>query len=223
MVDIFGIALVLGGLVLLFAGAALSIYGVAVLGVLVGGTGGFMFAPTIADLLGLQGVLAVVAATAIGIVAGLVVTYLLLSMAIAAVSFVVGTYAGLVVVAPLLGEGSGLLAYPIAIVVGFAAAALGSFLTKSMMVLITSFVGATLASGSVTAADVAAAQADFTLEPLLIDVGSPIFLALFVLGVLSQFGLFKFGYVTKLVSVLPGASVFRDRGDEPGDAAGADR
>jgi len=223
MVDVIGIALVLGGLVLLFAGAALSIYGVAVLGVLVGGTGGFMFAPTIADLLGLQGVLAVVAATAIGIVAGLVVTYLLLSMAIAAVSFVVGTYAGLVVVAPLLGEGSGLLAYPIAIVVGFAAAALGSFLTKSMMVLITSFVGATLASGAVTAADVAAAQADFTLEPLLIDVGSPIFLVLFALGVLSQFGLFKFGYVTKLVSVLPGASVFRDRGDQSTEAAGDKR
>ena len=220
MVDIIGIALVLGGLVLLFAGAALSIYGVAVLGVLVGGTGGFMFAPTIADLIGLQGVLAVVAATAIGIVAGLVVTYLLLSMAIAAVSFVFGTYAGLVVVAPLLGEGSGLLAYPIALVVGFVAAALGSFLTKSMMVLITSFVGATLASGSVTAADVATAQTDVSLEPLLIDVGSPIFLALLALGVLSQFGLFKFGYVTKLVSVLPGASVFRDRGDQPTEAAG---
>jgi hypothetical protein len=223
MVSIIGIATVVAGLVLLFAGAALSIYGVAVLGILVGGAGGYLFAPTIGGLIGLEGLVAIVAASAIGSLAGLVVTYLLLSMAVAAVSFVAGTYAGLVVVAPLMGEGSGLLVYPIAIVVGIVAAILGSFLTKSMMVLISSFVGATLASGSVTAADLASAQADLTLDPLLIDPVSPIFLVLFVFGVLTQFGLFKFGYVTKLVSVLPGASVLQDRGGQSARSSGDNR
>jgi hypothetical protein len=44
-----------------------------------------------------------------------------------------------------------------------------------------------------------------TVEPLLFDPTALPFLAVFVLGVLSQFGLFKFGYVTTLVGLLPGA------------------
>lgn len=210
MVDVIGIAVILGGLVLLFAGAALSIYGVAILGVIVGGGVGFLLAPTLGSAIGLEGLLAAVVATALGMVAGLVLSYLLLSMAIAALSFVAGVYAGLVVVAPMLGEGSGGLAYPIAIVVGIAAAALGSFLTKSILVVVTSFVGATLASGSLTLSDVSAAGEDLALDPLLFDVADPIFLVLFVLGLLTQFGLFRFGYVTALVSKLPGASVLTD-------------
>jgi hypothetical protein len=211
MVDLFGVAFVLGGLILLLAGAALSIYGVAALGVVVGGGLGFLSAPTVGSVVGVEGALAVVVATGLGVVAGLVVTRMLLSVAIGAVGFVVGTFAGLTAVVPMLGEGVGLLAYPVALAVGAATAVVGSFLTRTTMVLVTSFVGATLASGSLTAGDVAAAQSQFALDPLLFDPGSPVFLLLFVLGVLSQFGLFKFGYVTKLVGLLPGARVFRDR------------
>lgn len=215
MVDGIAIVLVLAGVVLLFAGAALSVYGVALLGVVVGGGGGFLFAPTVGDAIGLDGPLAIVIATALGIVAGVLLAYLLLSLAIAAVSFVAGTYVGLVVVAPLVGEGSGAMVYLVALVVGVAVAAIGSILSKTVMILVTSFVGATLVSGSLTPADVAAAQSNLSLDPLLFDVGSPLFLGLFVLGVLSQFGLFKLGYVTRLVSVLPGANALRNRGEKP--------
>lgn len=216
MVDVLGIAVVIGGLVLLFAGAALSIYGVAILGVIVGGGVGFLFAPTIGQAIGLSDLLAVVAATAIGIVVGLVVTYLLLSMAIGMLGFVAGTYAGLVVLTPVLADGSAVFVYPAAILVGIVAAVLGTILTKTVMVLVTSFAGAALASGSVTISDVEAAGDSLALDPLLFDFASPILLGLFVLGVLTQFGLFSFGYVTKLVSYLPGASVFTDSRQESG-------
>lgn len=211
MVDLVGVAVVLSGVVLLVAGAALSVYGVAILGVLVGGGAGFALAPSIGPALGLEGVLAVPAATALGVIAGLVAAYLLLSTAVAALSFVAGTYAGLVVVAPLLGDGAGVLASPVALVVGGVAAFVGTIMTRTVLVLVTSFVGATLASGSLTVADVAAAGEGLALDPILFDVASPVFLGLFAVGVLVQFGLFRFGYVRKLAAVLPGASVFRDR------------
>jgi hypothetical protein len=212
MVELIGIAVILVGLVLLFAGAALSVYGVAVLGVMVGGGVGYLFAPTIGDVLGLGELLAVVVATAIGIVAGLVAAYLLLSMAVAALSFVVGVYAGLVLLSAFVG-GDSVMIYPGALVVGIVAAALGSFLTKSVLVIVTSFVGATLVSGSLTVSAVTQASEQLTLEPLLFDVADPILLGLFALGILTQFGLFKFGYVTKLVGMLPGASVLTNRGE----------
>jgi hypothetical protein len=90
-------------------------------------------------------------------------------------------------------------------------------MTRTTMVLVTSFVGAVLVSGSLSPADVAAAQREFALEPLVFEAGSPVFLGLFALGVLSQFGLFKLGYVTKLAGLLPGASVLKDRGRREGD------
>lgn len=211
MVDLLGVAVILAGLVLLFAGAALSVYGVAVLGAVVGGGAGYLFAPTVGGAVGLEGVLAAVAATGIGVLVGVVLSYVLLSMAVAALSFVVGTYAGLVAAPVFLGEGAGMVAYLAALVVGGIAAMLGSFLTRTVLVLVTSFVGATLASGSLTLADVADAGEGLVLDPLLFDVASPVFLALFAVGVLVQFGLFKLGYVTRLVAVLPGASRVRDR------------
>lgn len=214
MVDILGIGIILGGAVLLFAGAALSIYGVAILGVIVGGGGGFLLGPSIGGFLGLEGLLATLVATILGMIVGVIVTYLLLSMAIAALSFIAGTFAGLLVLNAVFPEMSMTVLSPAAMVVGIAAAAIGSFMSKTILVLITSFVGATLVSGSLTLSDVEAAGTELSLEPIVFDLVSPIFLGLFVLGVLTQFGIFKFGYVTKIVSVLPGASVLRDRGRE---------
>ena len=217
MVQVAAVVLVLGGAVLLFSGAALSVYGVALLGAVVGGSGGYLVAPAIGGLIGVEGLVALLAAVGVGAVAGIVATYALLSLAIAAVSFVVGTFLGLVAVAPALVNGPQLLVYPAALAVGVVAAFLGLVVTRTTMILVTSFVGATLVSRSVTVVHLRDAQADFALEPLLFDLGSPLFLGLLALGVLSQFGLFKLGYVTKLVSLLPGASVFRDRGEESGN------
>lgn len=219
MVDSIAVVSVLGGLILLFAGAALSVYGVAALGALLGGAGGYLFAPTAGAVIGLDGLLAVLAVTGIGIVAGVVAAYLLLSVAVAAVSFLVGTYVGFVTVSPLLADGPGQLVAPIALGIGVAAAFLGTTLTRTVMIFVTSFVGAALASGSVTVADVEAAQSTLAIDPLLFELDSALFVVLLALGVLSQFGLFRFGYVARLVALLPGASVFRDRDSETGTAS----
>lgn len=213
MVEVLAIALVVGGAILLFSGAALSVYGVGLLGAVIGGSGGFLLAPTIGGLLGFEGLVAVVAGIGVGVLAGVAVTYALLSFAIAAVSFVVGTFLGLVAIAPALVDGPGFLVYPVALGIGIGAAVLGMFATKTAMVLVTAGAGATLVSRSVTLADLTATQAELALDPLLFDVTAPLFLGLFGLGVLSQFGLFRLGYVTALVGLLPGASVFTDSRD----------
>jgi len=210
MVAPIDVAFVLAGAVLLLAGAALSIYGVGVMGLLLGGGGGYLVAPTVGGLIGLAGAPATAAAVVLGALAGLLVTYVLLSMAVAAVAFVVGVYVGLVVAEPLVGAGSLLVSIPVALGVGIAAAFLGTLLTRTTMIVVTSFVGAALASRAVTPAGFEQAQADVVLDPLLFDLASPVFLGLFVLGVLSQFGLFKLGYVAKLVAWLPGAIMFED-------------
>jgi hypothetical protein len=217
MVDVVPVALVLGGAVLLFSGAALSVYGVALLGAVVGGSGGYLVAPTVGSVLGFEGLVAVAAAVGIGAVVGVAATYALLSFAIAGVSFVVGTFIGVVAIAPVLVDGPALLVYPAALAVGIAAAFLGLVMTKTTMILITSFVGATLASRALTLTEFQTAQTEFAFDPLLFDLSAPVFLALLALGVLSQFGLFRLGYVTKVVALLPGASVFRDRGEKAGN------
>ena len=210
MVTPIDVAFVLVGVVLLFAGAALSIYGVGAMGLVLGGGGGYLAAPTMGGFVGLSGVAASVAAVLIGALIGVVVTYILLSMAVASIAFIVGAYFGLVIAEPLVGASSLLVSIPVAIGVGIAAAFLGTFLTRTTMIAITSFVGAVLASRAVTVEQFERAQSDVTIDPLLFDLAAPVFLGLFVLGVLSQFGLFKLGYVAKLVTWLPGATVFQD-------------
>jgi len=217
MVELIDTPLVLGGAILLFFGAVLSIYGVALLGAVVGGGVGYLIAPTIGGIVGLEGVLATVVAVPIGTLAGVIVTYVLLSFAVAAISFTVGTYFGLVIVAPAVS--SSLLQIGVAIGVGIVAAVVGSLLTKTMMVIITSAMGAALVSLQVTFDSLQTAQEDLVLDPILFDTTAPIFVGLFVLGILSQFGLFKLGWVTSLVARLPGARQLSDRGD----AKAADR
>lgn len=213
MVDVMAIALVAGGAVLLFSGAALSIYGVGLLGIVLGGGGGFLVAPTVGDVVGLEGLAATFVAVGIGSLIGLAMTYVLLSMAIAAMGFVVGTYTGLVVADPLLGDPGLFVTAGVALGVGVAAAFLGMFLTRTTMVLITSFLGAALASQSITIEAITEAADEFTIDPIVFDVADPIFLGLLVLGILSQVGLFKLGYVARIVTVLPGATILRD--DDP--------
>jgi hypothetical protein len=216
MVELLDVAFVLGGAVLLFFGAVLSVYGVALLGAVVGAGVGYLIAPTIGGAVGVEGLLATTIASPVGAVAGVLLTYLLLSFAVAAVSFVIGSYFGMVVVAPALGDGVGLAGIGIGVGVGLAAAVLGSLLTKTMMILITSAIGSALVSRQLTISGLRTAQSDLTLDPLIFEPTAPIFLVLFVLGVLSQFGLFKLGWMTEIVARLPGAQQLRNRGeDEP--------
>lgn len=214
MVTGIDVAFVVAGAVLLFAGAALSIYGVGGMGLLLGGGGGYLAAPAIGGAVGLSGPGAAVAGVLVGAIAGIAVTYVLLSMAVASIAFIVGTYAGLIVAEPLVGTGSPFVTIPAAIGIGVAAALLGTFLTRTTMILITSFVGAALASRIVTFDDLQAAQSEVALDPIVFDPTSPLFVGLAVFGILSQFGLFKLGYVAKLVALLPGASVLTDGDDE---------
>lgn len=213
MVELLDIAFVLGGAILLFFGAVLSVYGVGLLGAIVGAGGGYLVAPTIGGFVGAEGLIATLIAIPIGAVGGILLTYLLLSFAVAAISFLVGSYFGMVAVAPALGN-TGLAAAGIAVGVGLAAAVLGSLMTKTMMVFITSAMGAALVSRQLTISALRTAQSDLTIDPLIFEATSPIFLVLFVLGVLSQFGLFKLGWVTGLVARLPGARQLRNRGDD---------
>ncbi len=211
MVDVIAIGLIVGGAVLLFSGAALSVYGAGLLGAILGGGGGYLVAPTIAGVAGIEGAAGVAIAVLVGALIGVGITYVLLSMAIAAMGFVVGTYLGVVVVEPLVGGESIFITILVGLGTGVAMAFLGMFLTRTTMVIITSFIGAALASRSITLDAATEAADNFpTLEGVVFDVTGPIFIALFVLGILSQIGLFKLGYVTKIVGVLPGATVLRD-------------
>lgn len=204
MIDLASVGLVFGGAVLLFAGAALSVYGVVLLGTLLGGSGGYLAGPTVAAAVGADGIAATVVPIVLGAVAGGLAGYLLLSIAVAVMSFVVGTFVGTTALAPLLVDGQWYVEWGAAIAIGAAAAILGMFVTKLTMVGITSFVGAAFASRSLTVDQFAAAQEALHPGPLLFDVTSPVFLALVTLGILSQLGLFKFGYVTRIARLLPG-------------------
>ena len=211
MIDAVALGSVLLGLGLVFAGATLSSYGVGVVGILLGGGGGYLFAPTLAVSVGLEGTLAAVTGVLVGAALGVGVTYFLLSVAVAAVSFVVGTFLGFTAIAPVLVDGAWYLEWAGAVGVGIAAAVFGLLMTRTAMVLVTSFVGAALATRSVTPTTVEAARTTTSVEPLLFDVAAPLFLAVFVLGLLSQVGLFRLGYVAKVVRVLPGARALRNR------------
>lgn len=207
MVDAIAVGLVAAGVVFMFVGAVLSVYGVALLGAALGGSGGFLLAPE----LGLTAAPQLAGAVVFGAVAGVALSYLLLSLAIGTLGFVVGTYVGAVGAQSFMNDPDLIVVAALALLVGAVAAALGTIFKRTVMVFISSFIGAALASRSVTASDVDEAEL-FDPDPILFDpAAEPLFIGLFVLGVLTQLGLFKFGYVTKLISYLPGASVLQDR------------
>lgn len=221
MIDGVALGLVLGGVVLLFSGAALSVYGVVVLGLFLGGSGGYLVGPSVGAAIGLEGVVAAGAPILLGAVAGGLFGYLLLSAAVALMSFVVGTLFTMAVVAPAVLEHQWYLEWGVAIVAGLVAAFLGMLLTKWTTVVISAVVGAAFASRSLTLEQFTAARQSLTLDPLLFEVTSPLFLGLVALGVLSQFGLFKFGYVTRIARLLPGATVLPGRrNDQEPEPAG---
>jgi len=211
MVEVIAIGMVAAGVVLLFSGAVLSAYGAGLLGAVLGGGGGYLVAPTVASAVGVEGLAGTAIAVGVGAIIGIGITYVLLSMAIAAMGFIVGTYLGVVAVDPLVGGDSLLATVGVGLGTGIALAFLGMFLTRTTMVIITSFIGAALASRSITMDAITTAADSFpTMDSIVFDVGDPLFLGLFALGTLAQFGLFKLGWVTKIAGLLPGADVLRD-------------
>ena len=206
------IGLVLAGLVLVFFGAALSVYAVALLGFLIGAGGAYVVVPSVLGGVGSGGLVGLAVAVVVGGLLGAALAYVALSFATSVPSFVVGAYVGLYVVTPLF-TGGGLVRYLFAILGGVLGAVLGFTLTKFALMFVTSFVGAALASRSLTPAAFRAAREGPAVEPLLfdplattavLDVGLPLFGVLFVLGILSQLGLFRLGWVAGLATVLPG-------------------
>ena len=212
--------LVVAGLVLVFFGAALSVYAVALLGFLLGAGGAYTVAPALLGAVGSEGVVGLAVAVVAGGLVGAALAYVALSFATAVPSAVVGAYVGLAVVAPVVTDG-GLLRYPVAALGGLVGAVAGVTLTKFALTFVTSFFGAALASGALSASAFRAAREGPTVEPLLVDplattpvagAAVPLFAALFVIGLLSQVGLFRLGWVTRLAAVLPGARALDSKG-----------
>ncbi|WP_290815237.1 phosphate ABC transporter permease [Halovivax sp.] len=214
MIDATVVAPVAIGAVLLIAGATLSRYGVALMGALLGAGGGYLAAPTVGAAIGVGGVAASAVGIAAGIVVGVVAAHLLLSVAVAAIGFGVGTYIGLTILAPVLVDGAWYVEWGAAVGIGVAVALAGMVLTHTTMIVLTSVIGAALTSRSLTLEAFEEARAATSVDPLLLDAADPIFLGLVVVGLSVQIGLLKLGYVGRLVARLPGAAMGRDRGEK---------
>lgn len=216
--------LVVAGLLLAFVGAAVSVYAVALTGVLVGAGAGYLAAPNLAGLIAVDGLVLTGAAVAVGAAVGGFLAYAGLSFAVVAHRWARRRLRRAVRGRPDVrgrrGRDRGTLLLVGATLAGVAVGALFGFvLSRTTLVVSTAFIGAAFASRSITPATLDAATAQTSVEPLLFDVTAPAFLAVFALGALSQFGLFKFGYVTKLVGLLPGARRWTASNDK--DAEGA--
>lgn len=197
------LGIVLIGLVLVFFGAALSMYSVVLLGLLLGGFGGYLIAPSVLTLGGgLEGPVGIAVVVLVTGGVGMFLAYSALTFVVAGAGFLVGAFLGRFLVTPLL-DGGLLLAIGAVVIGGVVGAWVGVVLTKTGLIVITSFIGAAVASRSVTLETIDAVRADWALEPLLFDPLAPLFLGLFVLGIISQFGLFKLGWVTKLSAAVP--------------------
>jgi hypothetical protein len=216
------IGLILAGLALVFFGAALSVYATALLGLVIGAAGGYVAAPQVLGTVGASGPLGLVAVVVVGGALGAALAYVALSFATAIPGFVVGAYIGLYVITPIFTEG-GLVRYLVMVLGGFVGALLGFTLTKFALVFITAFIGSAFASGSLSVADFTEARDAFSLDPILFDplsttpiagIELPLFGILFVLGVLSQIGLFKLGWVARFATVLPGIGRVLGSNDE---------
>lgn len=216
--------LVVVGLLLAFVGAAVSVYAVTLTGLLIGAGAGYLAAPNLVGLIAVDGLVLTGVGVVLGGAIGGFLAYAGLSFAVLAIGGVVGGFAGRFAVGPLYAADAagieGTLLLVGATLAGVAIGALFGFvLSRTTLVVSTAFIGAAFASRSLTPATFAAAAAETALEPLLFDPTAPAFLAVFVLGVLSQLGLFKFGYVTTLVGLLPGAR--RWTADDDRDAKSA--
>ncbi|AGB39456.1 hypothetical protein [Natronococcus occultus] len=195
MIDAVAAAFVLAGIALLLSGTALSVYGIVAVGLTAGAGAGYLVGPA----LGLEGVGAGVAAV-LGAAVGGLGSYLLLSVAVSLLAFVVGTGLAVSTLSSSAAADGWLPELGGAVAVGLVAAVLGLVLTRWVTAALTAVLGAALASRSLTPEGILAARESLTLDPLLFEVTSPAFLLLVAVGLLSQFGLFS---LPRLVRAVP--------------------
>ncbi len=210
MVTPLDIGVVAVGLLLAFVGAAVSVYAVTLTGFLIGAGAGYLAAPNLVGLIAVDGLVLSAGAVLIGGALGGFLAYAGLSVAVLVIGGTVGGFVGRFAIGPWYAadaaglEGTALLVG--ATLVGVAAGALlGFVLTRTTLMLSTAFIGAALGTRSLTPEAFSTAAEEIALDPILFDPTAIPFLAVFVLGFLSQFGLFKFGYVTRIAGILPGA------------------
>jgi len=221
MVTPLDAGLVLVGLLLAFVGAAVSVYAVTLTGVLIGAGAGYLLSPNLVGLVAVDALVLTGGAAVVGAAIGGFLAYAGLSFAVVAIGGVVGGFIGRFAVGPIYAADAagveGTLLLVGATLAGFGVGALFGFvLSRTTLVVSTAFLGGALASRSLTASSFEAAVEGVSIDPILFDPTSPAFLAVFVLGVLSQLGLFKFGYVTRLVGLLPGAGRWTASDDRDG-------
>ncbi|WP_418281559.1 phosphate ABC transporter permease [Halorubrum sp. DTA98] len=224
MVTPLDAGLVVAGLLLAFVGAAVSVYAVTLTGLLVGAGAGYVVAPNLVGLVAVDALAITGGAVVLGAAVGGFLAYAGLSVAVLVIGGIVGGFAGRFAIGPVYAADAagieGTLLLVGATLAGVAVGALFGFvLTRTTLVVSTAFIGAAFASRSLTPAAFGAAAEGLTVDPILFDITAPAFLAVFVLGVLSQVGLFKFGYVTTLVGSLPGARRWTASDDREESAA----
>ncbi len=211
------------GLLLAFVGAAVSVYAVTLTGLLIGAGAGYLAAPNVLGFVAVDGLALTAGAVLVGAAVGGFIAYAGLSFAVLGIGGVVGGFVGRFAVGPLYAAGAGGIQGTLLLVgatlAGVAVGALFGFvLTRTTLLVSTAFIGAALATRSLTPESFATAAEELTAEPLLFDPTALPFLAVFVLGGLSQVGLFKFGYITTLVGLLPGARRWTASDDEEASA-----
>ncbi|MEF8779734.1 MAG: phosphate ABC transporter permease [Haloferacaceae archaeon] len=214
MITPVDVGLVLAGLLLAFVGAALSVYTVTLAGFLVGAGTGYVFAPSLMGAAGAEGLAATAGVAVLVGLVGAFLAYTGLSFAVMGIGGVVGAFVARFAVAPIYAGGT--LEIAAVTIVGLVVGALfGLIATKLTLVFASAFIGSAFATRSLTLEEFRAAQEALSIDPLIFEMLSPLFLAVFVLGVLFQLGLFRFGYVTKLVGLVPGARRWTAGEEEP--------
>ena len=185
------IGLIVAGLVLAFAGAALFKYTVTMIGFLSGAAGGY----SIAGYLTLEPMF-LAAATLVAGLAGVFLAFSLITTVATIPGFLLGSYVAATAVG-LSGSTLGVESIGITIFGGIAGAAVAGLLFKKVLPILMAFVGAALVTQAWTVEAFSEAMSSLDPSPVLFDP-TPAFLAIVVVGTLSQYGLVKLGWAKKL-------------------------
>jgi hypothetical protein len=223
------IGLVAAGLILAFAGAALFKYTVGGVGFLSGGAGGFMLASAVAPE-----PVTIAGATIVGGLVGVFLAFSLVSTVATIPGFLLGSYVAATVL-DLQGAGLDVKIIGGTVLGGIVGAALCGLLFKKVLPIVTGFLGAALATRAWTVDAFSEAASSLDPSPVVFDP-DPLFLGVFAVGALSQYGLVKLGWAKKIGTPAktlwrrirggkePTAGVDADTGGDPiaGETAGDD-
>jgi len=208
------IALVAGGLVLAFAGAALFKYTVAAAGLLAGGSGGYLLASAVAPE-----PMTMAAGALVGALVGVFLLFSVITTVAMIPGFVLGSYVAAMIVG-LEGGNVALGTIGPTILGGIAGAAICGLLFKKVLPILTALLGAALATQAWTIDAFTRAASSLDPSPVMIEPGVP-FAAVAVAGTLTQYGLLKLGWAKKLGAPLKGIWR-RGRGGKPDSGVDAE-